>query len=121
MAEATKAPDYDKLDVEELEKLLNERELSVEAGSGKDGTVVKADLVKALQEADEDEDKPEESDGGPVKYSIEQIVQDSYDITGYPSHYAAGALHGRKSPLTADGAKKAIKEWLKGEVEVEER
>jgi hypothetical protein len=46
--------DYDAESVEELEKRVADRKLEVK-GTGKDGNVVKADLVKALQAADIDE------------------------------------------------------------------
>lgn len=63
------------------------------------------------------------TESGDVKYTVARLIADSYDLTGYPSHYAAGALHGHDATdeLTAAGAKAAIKKWLKGEVkEVDE-
>jgi hypothetical protein len=45
---------YDDQTVEQLQAEVDQRELEVE-GTGKDGNVVKNDLVAALQAADEDE------------------------------------------------------------------
>jgi pyruvate/2-oxoglutarate dehydrogenase complex dihydrolipoamide acyltransferase (E2) component len=50
-SETASETDYSKLQVEDLEQLAEERGLEVE-GTGKDGNVVKADLVKALQHSD---------------------------------------------------------------------
>lgn len=47
----TRAQDYGAMNVEDLQALVDERELEV-TGTGKDGNVVKADLVKALQDSD---------------------------------------------------------------------
>jgi hypothetical protein len=49
--QSSSSPDYGAMNVEELQALVDERELEV-AGTGKDGNVVKADLVKALQNSD---------------------------------------------------------------------
>lgn len=42
------ATDYQSMNVDELQALADERELEI-TGTGKDGNVVKADLVNALQ------------------------------------------------------------------------
>lgn len=39
---------YDSMKVEDLEQLVSDRELQVE-GTGKDGNIVKADLIRALE------------------------------------------------------------------------
>jgi hypothetical protein len=45
--------DYDKLKVEQLEQVIEARKAALEVtGTGKDGDVVKADLVKTLTDAD---------------------------------------------------------------------
>jgi hypothetical protein len=46
------APDYSELDVPALEEAVAERDLEVE-GTGKDGNVVKADLIAALEADDQ--------------------------------------------------------------------
>lgn len=115
---------YEKLKVEELEELVKERELSV-TGTGENGKVLKDDLIKALQDADDADEAAkaaltgEDAEGSNIKYSVERLVADSYDLLGYPRHYAAGALHGKEpdDELTVSVAKSAIKQWLEGEVE----
>lgn len=48
---ADEQADYQAMTVEDLEKLAADRELDIE-GSGKDGNVLKADLINALTAAD---------------------------------------------------------------------
>jgi hypothetical protein len=110
------ATDYEKLEVDDLAKRVEDRDLKAE-GTGKDGAIVKADLIKALEDADAAEAAAAENAGDATKFTVERLIEDSYDLTGYPRHYAAGALYGRKSDMTASAAKGAIERWLKGDVE----
>lgn len=126
MAEVT---DYEKLEVKDLAKLVADRDLEVE-GTGKDGADTKPDFIKAL-EANDAETAAEEKatadaaaaekarDAGEPQFSVQRLIEDAYELTGYPRHYAAGALfrHNADDEMTAAAAKSTISRWLKGEVE----
>lgn len=64
-------------------------------------------------EADNTEESPVTETEAP-RFSVERLLAEPVEITGYPVHEVAGALHGRDpaEELTQDEAKSAVADWL---------
>jgi hypothetical protein len=61
--------------------------------------------------------RPQEADTFPTA----DLVARSPEYLGVSQHIAAGALYGKKKNITLDEAKRALKDFEKREVEVEDR
>lgn len=50
------------------------------------------------------------------KYSVERLLTDAYELTGYPRHIVAGALSGASGDLSASQAVSKVEKFLGAEV-----
>lgn len=50
------------------------------------------------------------------KYSVERLLTDAYELTGYPRHILAGALDGVSGDLSVSQAVSKVEKFLNSEV-----
>lgn len=56
------------------------------------------------------------SDSAATKYSIERLLADAYDLTGYSRHIVAGALSDSTGDLSVEQVQSKVEKFLNAEV-----